>query len=206
MPGQPGEPAKRLIDGQRKADPGRSRETEHGKDDKPNVSNTIGRTKPARSSSAASMGTSLSMNLDLPAWLSRLRPNEIGDLFANPRRELPTGIVDRMEGRPRLHQLNPADRMGTGKPAHYLSLEHIEELENVKLSFDEWWNELPSDVREAFKNPLLFGRVSGEYREYLWNVDANGETNDGLPLTAPVRLPNHVRGYLDFLSREASSE
>lgn len=139
--------------------------------------------------------------LAIPHWFSALTRGDMADLLANPHRKLSTCVVDRIAGREGLRQVNPQNQMGTGERVQFLSLLQIKDVENLKAAFDEWWNDLPSDAKHAFKNPCPPGRVPGKYREHLWDVDPNGETDDELPLQAPVRLPGHVLGYLTFQNR-----
>jgi hypothetical protein len=138
--------------------------------------------------------------LELPTWLSPLHPFEIGDLLEDPRRELSAHVVNRLAGGPGTGVLNPADQVGNMKGPEHLSVEQIEDIEQLKLVLDEWWNELPREVQQGLLSPRPGGRVEGKYREYLETVDPELGLSGQDP-RAPVMPPSHVRGYLKLVAK-----
>ncbi|MBE1551916.1 hypothetical protein GGC64_006003 [Mycobacterium sp. OAS707] len=138
--------------------------------------------------------------LELPTWLSPLNPYEIKDLFEDPRRELSAQVTNRLAGGPGTGVLNPADQVGNIQEPEHLSLEQIEDLQQLKLALDEWWNGLPADVQQGLLSPRPGGRVEGKYREYIETVDPEFALSGQDP-RGPVMPPNHIRGYLKLVAK-----
>lgn len=143
------------------------------------------------------------IDLPRPEWLLKLSSFEIGDAFSNPRATLSTGVMQRLSGYAAIYPASQAHGLDTAGQQRWMFGEvEVRQLEAERCRLDQWWHELPDEVREDLLSfpPDSYSSVN---REFIEIVDIK-EVSERELIRPRMVIPKIIRGYLHYLRLSAS--